>query len=87
MLGKSAYEIENTFTMAELDEWGEYLQDNPTPQFVAETQRAMIAQAIASQYGAKTSLDDFIVSGKKETQQAVGIHEMTEEEINAIAGV
>jgi len=61
-------------------EWAEYLSIYPAHFDVSEVQRAM---QIASFGGG--NVDDFIISGK--SRSSGGIHDLTEEEINEIAGV
>jgi hypothetical protein len=79
-LSKSVYEIENSFTSAEISEWAEYLQNNPPYWHVAELQRAMQIQA---QAGGK--LGDYMITNNNSSQN--DLRNLTVEEINEIAGV
>jgi len=86
MLGKSVYEIDNTFTRAEILEWSEYIADNPPEWVVDEIQNAYIANGIYSQFGGKSEMTDFMITVQIDKQSG-GIHDMSVDEINRLAGV
>ena len=89
LLSKSAYEIENSFTQAEIIEWGEFFSKNPPFWSLLEYQNAMILASINSIFGGKVKVEDFLISNslKSGADGRTGIRELTAEEINRLAGV
>ena len=71
------YELENSMSLSELIEWGEYLEAYPLSEDRNEVQLAVLSQIHASSEKKKYSAQDFMVSGKNKE-----IKEMSGEELN-----
>ncbi len=65
-----------------------YVRDNPFQRDVSEIQLSRLLMMISSYMGGKAKLGDFAVSAKFKTDNhSLSVQNMTEEQINQLAGV
>ena len=70
---------------SEYEEWAEYLATTPDVQ---EIQMAHLLYIQSAKAGVKhIGIEDFLITKPYDTNSVVGVDQMTEEEINKLAGV
>ena len=87
-LGRTVEELSSSMSWSEYMEWQEYYNKEPFHQDRQEIQMAVLTKMVSSQYGGKSKVADFIITGKTDTSEpSLSIEEMSAEDINKLAGV
>ena len=74
-------------THSEFREWQAFYAANPFFSDVQEVQMATLSTVVSSSSGGKAKVGDFMITGREKNRQSKSVSEMTEEDINKLAGV